>query len=164
MFFSRKAKFIILCLVLLIALFFLTVGSQSAGEGPVPSDNTKKLVQDIQEKHFDADDSSQPPSPEVKDIQGNTYIYYDEFQPGKPITYTFYDDGSMVAYYWEDTEAESIPLSSVWSTYSFNADCTEITLNWDDGSVTTEPFTLTDTSLTIGTAKFKLSDREIHFN
>lgn len=101
---------------------------------------------------------------ELESIFEKTYIYYDEFLEGKPITYTFYEDGTMVAYYWEDTETESIPLSSQWAQYSVNEDVTEITLDWDDGIKTTEPFEITTKAIKIGESEFRISDREIHLN
>ena len=94
----------------------------------------------------------------------NTYIYYDEFLEGKPITYTFYEDGTMVAYYWDDTESEPIPLSSQWAQYSVNDDVTEITLDWGDGTRTTEIFRIKKNAIVIGETEFQISDREIHLN
>ena len=69
-----------------------------------------------------------------------------------------------MAYYWEDTESESIPLSSQWAQYSVNDDVTEITLDWGDGTRTTESFKIKRRGIVIGEIEFQLSDREIHLN
>ena len=72
----------------------------------------------------------------------------------------------MVAYYWEDTETESIPLSSEWAEYRVNDAADEIIIHWDDGIKQTEKFRIKNRGriLIIGEAEFKLSDREIFLN
>ena len=136
---------------------------ETAGNGP--GDQFTAELNEDKSKEMPEESLSNDKNREILDrISGKTYIYYDEFMEGKPVTYTFYDDGKMVAYYWEDTESESIPLSSEWAKFALNETATEISFEWDDGTNLTESFKLKGSNLIIGEAEFKLSDREIFLN
>lgn len=167
----QRKRIVIVIVVLLAAALtavLLIIGSQSAGDESAvptaPTDTEEKQQPDQQAAETEKEPFNQVQNEQMERIFGNTYIYYDEFLPGKPVTYTFYENGTMVAYYWEDTESESIPLSSQWARYSVNDNVSEINLDWDDGTKTTEPFKIKRRAIVIGETEFKLSDREIHLN
>lgn len=165
----KKIAIMVILLAAALTTTLLVIGLRSAGVDPAPPEETgadqkpqpdRQTTETADEKElFDQNQKEK-----LEQIFGNTYIYYDEFLEGKPITYTFYDDGTMVAYYWEDTESESIPLGSQWAEYSVNEEVTEITFNWDDGTKTTESFNIKRNTIVIGEAEFEISDREIYLN
>lgn len=165
----KRIMIVVVLLAAALTAVLLIIGPRSAGDesaAPAAPDkiDTEEKQPDRQTAETEREPFSQNQKEQMKQIFGNTYIYYDEFLEGKPITYTFYDDGTMVAYYWEDTESESIPLGSQWAKYSVNEEVTEITFNWDDGTKTTESFSIKRNTVVIGEAEFEISDREIYLN
>lgn len=164
---STKKKVLIFVLIIIgvaaVVIVILNRNHETVGNGP--GDQLTAELNEDKSKEMPEESLSNDKNREILDrISGKTYIYYDEFMEGKPVTYTFYDDGKMVAYYWEDTESESIPLSSEWAKFALNETATEISFEWDDGTNLTESFKLKGSNLIIGEAEFKLSDREIFLN
>lgn len=169
MFRKKTVLFVIAACIAVVFAVLLLFGPQTAGENAASEDETGGMEYRAKQisNEEDGDEKngfSQKQQAQLSSIFGKTYIYYDEFQPGKPVTYTFYDNGTMVAYYWEDTEGNSIPVGSQWAKCLFNEDITEITLEWDDGTKITDRFEIKSRSVVIGDAEFKISDREIHLN
>ena len=164
---KKIAVGIVFLMVVALAAALLLIGFQSAGTGfdgdASSSEKTTEEKQPLADR-TEKESFNQVQREKLEQIIENTYIYYDEFLEGKPITYTFYENGTMAAYYWEDTETDSIPLSSQWVKYSVNDDVTEITLDWDDGTKTTESFKVKRGCIIIGKTEFQLSDRDIHLN
>ncbi len=168
---SGKKKVLICALIIIVgAAVVIVIQNRDHGTaGSGPDDRPAAERSETGVEHTPKEAPSESGSEKEKALSwicGRTYIFYDEFLEGKPVTYTFYDNGTMVAYYWEDTESESIPLSSEWAKYTVNDDLTEITLEWDDGTDSIEEFEIKGkgSGIRIGEAEFDLSDREIHLN
>lgn len=168
---STKKKVLIFVLIIIVIVVIATMirhkDPGTAGGGPDDQLTAGQSETEMERTPKEApSESGSEKEKALSWICGRTYIFYDEFLAGKPVTYTFYDNGTMVAYYWEDTESESIPLSSEWAKYAVNDDLTEITLEWDDGTGSTEEFEIKGkgSGIRIGEAEFDLSDREIHLN
>ena len=169
---KKVAIAVVLLLAAVLAAALLIMGPRTAGTesadiaDPSEVGTADKQQSDQQLSQIDDNEElfNQSQEKKLERIFKNTYVYYDEFLEGKPITYTFYEDGTMVVYYWEDTESESIPLSSQWAQYCVNDDVTDITLYWGDGTRTTEIFRIKKNAIVIGETEFQISDREIHLN
>lgn len=165
---SGKKKVLICALIIIVgAAVVIMIQNRDHGtavSGPDDRPTAERRMEHTQEESPSKSDSEKEKA--LSWIYDRTYIFYDEFLKGKPVTYTFYADGTMVAYYWEDTESESIPLGSEWAKYTVNDDLTEVTLEWDDGTDSTEEFEIKGkgSGIRIGEAEFDLSDREIYLN
>lgn len=98
-------------------------------------------------------------------LYGNTYEYIDEFRSGHPVTYTFYADGQLIAYYWESDEEEDVPIGSASAIYTIGQEMDEITITWaDDGSTEVKPFKLEKNHIVLGNSKLKKVHRTIYEN
>lgn len=98
-------------------------------------------------------------------LYGNTFEYIDEFRSGHPVTYTFYEDGQLLVYYWESDESENVPIGSTSAIYTISQDMDEITLTWaDDGSTEVKPFRLDKNQIVLGDSTMKKVRRTIYEN
>lgn len=144
---KKKILIIILIIVFLIADIFAYLGYKeyrAAQTTPKEKASIEDLPDDAEISSVVGIDNEIQTDPLLSSIYEKTYLYEDEFLPGKPQTYTFYQTGIVIISFWNRYETETVKTGEERCEYSINDNGTKVTIDWDDGSSETYDFRISD--------------------
>lgn len=132
---TNKTKFIILVIVAIaISTAFFLLYYMEAFQAP--SEPVEEPSYTFEGKRIEMPTGKPEPAESdlIAQISGITYKYEDEFMPGKPQTYTFFNSGILIIAFWEDTGNGIIKTGEEQCTFNLWSDNETLRIHWPDGT------------------------------